>query len=234
MIINNKDIALFGAKLLSKEFESSTNSISKEWLKTSSKPLITSKKFTYGSGVLELFLENKNEVDLMENVSNLINEISESVINFGDVFYYKVTLNNSTEEEVFYNVLNETYVKKIKLTLTVDELYKDYVQINLSSSMSITLQGNKSSECILEITPTQAMVDLIITGFSKEPIKIKNLAKDVKVILNGEDKIITANGINKFSDSDFWEFPYLIPGVNTINFSKTYFTGIVKYKPRYV
>lgn len=234
MIINSKDIALYGTTLISKTFNSSTTTISKEWLKTSSKPIVVSKQFTYGSGKLEFLVEASTEEALIENVSNLVNDISDSIINFGDSFFYKVTLNSTTEDEIFLNELNNLYSKNITISLVVDELYKDYIEIELTSSTIITLKGNKTTECIVEITPTQAMVDLVVNGFSKEPITINNLAKDVKIIINGEDKTIIADGINKFTDTDMWEFPYLKVGTNTITFSKTYFTGKVKYKPRYV
>lgn len=234
MIINNKDITLYGATLISKSFNHSNITLSKEWLKNSVKPVVITKKSSSGSGTLKLLVEAATEEVVFEKISNLIAEISNSTINFGDPFFYKVTLDSFSEEEIFYNTFKEVYSCIITLSLAVDELYKDYVQLTLTSSMSIVSQGNKASECILEITPTQAMIDLVITGFSKKPITIKNLAINTKVIINGEDKTITANGVNKFLDSDLWEFPYLNPGTNTITFSKTYFNGIVKYKPRYV
>lgn len=234
MIINNKDISLYNATLTANEFSSSDYSISKEWLKTAPKPVVVSKQFTYGSGTLEFLIEGASEDIVKENVSNLIADIADSVINFDGNFFYKVTLSSTTEEKIFLNSINDLYGKNVKVVLVVDELYKDYVSIELKENMNIKLQGNKPTNCIIEITPSQAMVDLVISGFSKEPITINNLAKDVKIIINGEDGLITANGVNKFGDTDMWEFPYLAPGTNIIKFSKNYFTGIVKYKPRYV
>lgn len=234
MIINNKDIALYNATLTSSVFSSSSYNISKEWLTASVKPIITSKQFTYGNGTLNFLVEGATEDILKKNISNLVADISDSIIKFDDEFFYKVTLNSTNEDEIFLNSITNLYAKNIKITLTVDELFKDYIQVELKPNMDIVLEGNKASECIVEITPTQAMVDLIINGFSKEPIKINNLAKDVKVIINGEDKTIIANNTNKFGETEMWEFPTLVPGNNTITFSKTYFTGILKYKPRFV
>lgn len=234
MIINSKDIALYNAKLLSKVFSSSTCNISKEWLTASVKPITVSKQFTYGSGTLKFLIEGATEDILKENVSNLIADISESIINFGDGFFYKVTLNSTSEDGIFFNNVTDLYAENIKITLSVDELFKDYIELELIQGMSIDLEGSKDTECIVEITPIQTLGELIITGFSKEPITITNLQKDVKIIINGEDKTITADGVNKFNDTDMWEFPYLKVGINNINFSKTYFTGTVKYRPRYV
>lgn len=233
MKINNVDISAYGAKLISKVINPFAMTYSKEWLNSSITPLLVSKKISYGSGTLELLIEGSNENELIERTSNFINDISDSVINFGDLFFYKVTVSSFNEEETFINLLNNLFAKKLKISITIDEKYKDYVEVNLTSSNSISIEGNLSTPCILEITPTQAMVDLTIGGICKDIITINNLSKDEKLIINGEDKTITVNGENKFSDTDMWYFPCLNVGINNITFSKAYFTGILKYKPRF-
>ena len=78
------------------------------------------------------------------------------------------------------------------------------------------------------------MINLEITGLGEDSIVIKNLNRDEKIILDGISGSVTVNGKNKFADTDLWNFPYLSPGTNTITFSKNYFTGIIKYKPRFL
>ncbi|MFR4584880.1 phage distal tail protein, partial [Clostridium cadaveris] len=74
----------------------------------------------------------------------------------------------------------------------------------------------------------------IITGLEDGPITIKNLTAGKKVIINGEDGTVLENGINKFGDTELWEWPRLLPGSNTITVSKNSCDITIKYKPRYI
>ncbi|WP_443660663.1 phage distal tail protein [Clostridium algidicarnis] len=52
--------------------------------------------------------------------------------------------------------------------------------------------------------------------------------------MNGEDGTVLQDGINKFTDTDMWDFPSLKPGSNTIALSKNTVDINIKYKGRWI
>ena len=115
------------------------------------------------------------------------------------------------------------------------------IDMNRITSKTITVGGNHIAPCIIEITPTGDIIDYTITGAARnkitgtaEPIKLTNLKTGKKVIINGEDGTILQDGQNKYGESDFWEFPTLAPGRNTITVSNALCNVTIKYKPRYL
>lgn len=106
--------------------------------------------------------------------------------------------------------------------------------LNRVSSKTINVAGNHKVPAIVEIIPSIDLIDLNIQGLANDPIIINNLKKGKKIILNGEEGTVLEEGINKFLDTDFWEFPFLLPGANTITLSKNSCDIAIKYKPRYI
>ncbi|MFQ7287633.1 MAG: phage distal tail protein [Lacrimispora saccharolytica] len=94
---------------------------------------------------------------------------------------------------------------------------------------------------IIQITPSlNDNSDLTITGIARdpitgedEPVTIKNLKKSIPVIVDGETCTVTQQGANKYPETDFWEFPSLLPGENQITLSNAVNTVTIKYRPRY-
>ena len=110
--------------------------------------------------------------------------------------------------------------------------------VNQTYTKNITVIGSTKAPAIFEITPSISLADINITcsfadGTSNEII-VKNLTANKKVIVNGEIATITENGINKFSDFESWEFPFLEPGATTITFSRNTCNINIIYKPRYI
>ncbi|WP_233429138.1 phage distal tail protein [Clostridium cadaveris] len=106
--------------------------------------------------------------------------------------------------------------------------------MNRITSKTINNIGTEDTPAIVEITSSISLVDLIITGLADDPITIKNLTADKKIIINGEDGTVLENGINKFGDTDLWEWPRLKAGSNSITVSKNSCDITIKYKPRYI
>ncbi|WGX77582.1 hypothetical protein QJS64_20190 (plasmid) [Paraclostridium bifermentans] len=86
------------------------------------------------------------------------------------------------------------------------------ISINRITSKSIDILGNTKTPCILEITPVIDMIDLKINGVSEDPLAIRNLKENKTIIIDGIEGTVIQDGINKFADTDMWEFPFLVPG----------------------
>ena len=106
--------------------------------------------------------------------------------------------------------------------------------INNSYNYSIKNMGNLKSPCIVEITPTIDMIDLVIEGLSQEPIKINTLRKNNKIVIDGINGSVKVGEDNKFNDVDMWEFPSISPGVNFITLSRKECSVIINYYPRFM
>lgn len=106
--------------------------------------------------------------------------------------------------------------------------------LNRIYNKTINVHGNYKVPAIVEIIPSIDLIDLNIQGLANDPIIIKNLHANKKIVINGEEGTILEEGINKFLDTDFWEFPFLLPGTNTIKLNKNNCNIAIKYKPRYL
>lgn len=81
---------------------------------------------------------------------------------------------------------------------------------------TILMEGTSKSPAIVTITPDIALVNLTVTGITDEAITIKDIARNAKVVIDGQNCTITENGQNILDKTDLWEFPRLMPGKNII------------------
>lgn len=233
MLINNINITNFKARLMERNISHSNIEVSNEWLNGAISPVINP-KLTYKYKKLNFTLDIicKNADELEEVKSKLIKELTLSTIKFSDIQYYYTGF-LSEEPELTYVTKGNEIIKYTLLVIAEKEEVTEPISL-INNSFTINVNGDYYSPAIVEITPTQSMINLEITGLGEDSIVIKNLNRDEKIILDGISGSVTVNGKNKFADTDLWNFPYLSPGANTITFSKNYFTGIIKYKPRFL
>lgn len=109
----------------------------------------------------------------------------------------------------------------------------------------VTNEGNLETPAVIEFTPLIGLVSVTLNGFIRDsntgeekPIIIRNLTKNKTVKIDGEAGLITENEVNKFKDTEIWDFPSLLPGRNHITMecleSQQELAEIsIKYKPRY-
>lgn len=142
-------------------------------------------------------------------------------------------------------IKDNDFISNFEINVVADPFkYKDYISVsaNVTASKTITVQGDYPVPCIIEIIPQVNVISsLTIKGAARnkitgelEDILIKNLTKGNKVVINGENGTAIEGSSNKFADTEFWEFPSLLPGNNEITFSNTQSNITIKYKPRYI
>lgn len=81
---------------------------------------------------------------------------------------------------------------------------------------TILMEGTTKSPAIVTITPDIALVSLTVKGITDEAITIKDIARNAKIVIDGQNCTITENGRNVLDKTDLWEFPRLMPGKNII------------------
>lgn len=161
-------------------------------------------------------------------MSKLINEVDIKFKNLSH-FYHVYLLDHNIEDTDFdeWLYLNIEFVGYEYSTQVLETM-------NRITSKTINVKGNEETPAIVEITPSVSIIDIVLTGLSDEPIILKNLTGGKKVIVDGEEGLITVDGANKFGDTDMWEFPRLRPGANTITVSRNNVDINIKYKPRFI
>lgn len=237
MLVNNVDIKNFGVELLEKQIGTSEFIVTQEWIRKAYKPLILNKENKYIPIQCVFIMKAENHQVMEERKSNFLKALEECTLKFDDIeFYFDGTLasSNCIGEGTEKNANKE--VTSIQVFFQCFAKYKPQIleQLNRILTKTINVPGNLDTPAIVEITPSIDIIDLIITGLSDDPITIRNLKAGKKVILNGEDSTVLQEGVNKFGDTDMWEFPRLKPGANTITVSKSSTDINIKYKPRWI
>lgn len=231
MLINNKNISEFNAKLLSRSISNADFSITNEWLNNSINPLI-SKNYHYKYKKLKFSLDIKcnsaSELEIMK--SNLFKELAISTVKFSDIDYYYNGFVKSISEPGFITEVFETISFEMLVIAEGKEIIKN-MKLG-DTTCTFNADGNQFTPAIVEITPNVSLIDLTLEGLSEDPIILKNL-KGEETIYIGNGKVI-AGGKSKMNDVEMWEFPKLKPGQNIIKINKANCTINIKYKPRYV
>lgn len=231
MLVNNINISTFKATLLSKDIQTAEIIIYDDWLRNALDPSYLGKKEKYKPVKIKLLIEDTNEDSALNDISNLIKQLEKCVIKFDDLsFYYSCTITNKKHEQITIGRYT------LDVELKSGYAYKDYITEIASriASKTINIPSNQETQAIVEITPSIDLIDIVVNGLSKDPIVIKNLKQGQKVIINGEDGTVTCNGINKYGDTDLWNFPKLVPGANTLSFSQSNCDITIKYRPRWI
>ncbi|WP_300891558.1 phage distal tail protein [uncultured Clostridium sp.] len=181
---------------------------------------------------VDLLFKGNNRDEILDNISRFMlllkGELIISLSGYSTLF--KVYLDNDSIEK-------KRNKRRCKLSLEFKgyALKNEVVEVlNRISSKVINMTGTQITPVIVEVTPTTDLVDIRLEGLADDPIIIKNLTANKKIIIDGELQKVTVDGKNKFKDTDMWEFPRLNPGKNTIKVSRSNCDISIKYKPRYI
>lgn len=232
MIVNDIDILTkYNAILTERNIQACEIVTFNDWLDNSLDPVkLALEKNKYSSINIKLYIEGKNENEILTKISEILNICKSGTIKFKDINYSYNFFIETHEEEL---IADFAYTIELTLKSTYKFLNENKVSFT-DYTKNINMQGNVKVPCIVEIIPTIDLIDLTINGLANDPIIIKNLKQGKKIILNGEDGTITQEGKNKFSDTDMWEFPFLLPGTNIIKLNKNSCNMTIKYKPRFL
>ncbi|SQC06698.1 tail component family protein [Clostridium perfringens] len=182
---------------------------------------------------IKILFEGKTRDEIYENISKF-NELflDEATIKFKNLSnYFKGKIRDSSIEDTD---LDEWLYLNIEFECKAfgSEIIESLNRVN---TKTINVLGTYKTEAIAEITPSIDLIDLTINGLANDPIIIKNLKQGKKIIIDGKEGTVLEEGVNKFKDTeDFWEFPFLIPGTNTITLSKSNCDVTIRYEPRYL
>lgn len=103
------------------------------------------------------------------------------------------------------------------------------------SVFTITNSGTAPSPCVVTIIPKVDFLKIVIQGMSKDPIIFTGLKMNQTLVIDGEERTVTVNGEDAFSNYDAWEFPKLQPGINQIIIEQGIQASIsIEYSANYI
>lgn len=178
-----------------------------------------------------LFIGNSRD-EILSNISRFMMLLKDEVIVNLDGYNnsFKVYLESDSIEK---KKSRRKY--KLKLEFSGYSFKNEVIEtISRVTSKNINMEGTQITPAIVEITPTSDLIDIRLEGLADDPIIIKNLVANKKIIVDGELQKVTVDGKNKYADTDMWDFPSLKPGANTITVSRNSCDIKIKYKPRYI
>ena len=207
-----------------------------EWPEGNIQPMMQQSTIGFKKISASIVIRGSNRDDIWKKSAEFISKlIKPCEIQFnGFEHYYYMVLTNATQAE-------QSLQRWHKATLELQGYEHGAELITTSTAKTIVInnQGNLDTPAIIEILPVINLVDITISGAvrnlltgEEKDIVIKDLLNGQKVVIDGENGLVTQAGVNKFSDVDMWDFPVLKPGMNTITVNKDV-ELTVRYKPRY-
>lgn len=205
-------------------------------------------EYTLPNNSLNFIKLNTNEslkvikVDILF-IGNSRDEVLSNISRFMMLFKDEVIINLDGYNNSFRVYLESDSIEKkksrrkykLKLEFSGYSFKNEVIEtISRVTSKNINMEGTQITPAIVEITPVSDLADITIEGLADDPIIIKNLTANKKVIIDGELQKVTVDGKNKYADTDMWDFPSLKPGANTITVSRNSCDIKIKYKPRYI
>lgn len=239
MKINEADIKKYDAKMLRYEITHRKIRNRSEWGAHTLTPFLETPQKGFKEINVYVAVYGKGKEDVIKKRSNLIASVQDVVEleldNYPNKF--RCTLTGVNIREAIKRRCHE-----VELKFAGYEHGKEVtVQITGNTSGTVSVSGNEETPCILEIMPLRDISSYTIQGAARDPvfgdetnIVIKNLKTGKKIVLDGERGTVLEEGVNKFPDTDFWQFPSLKPGDNFLSFSGSQCNVTVKYKPRYI
>lgn len=103
------------------------------------------------------------------------------------------------------------------------------------SSFTIVNNGTAPAPCILTIIPKFDFLKLVIEGLTETPITFTGLKANQALVIDGENREVSVDGVNAFAYYDAWEFPRLLPGTNQIKIENGASASIsIEYSANYI
>ena len=241
--INKKHISEYGLKPKNIEIGIPTTLSVREQIPGTNRYINTGNKGIFGQRNIKITFDYEGDyaewLSGIEKISKDINGVEVEIeLDAKPGFFYFGIASVTT-------IKDNDFISNFEINVTADPFkYKDYISVsaNAVSEKTVTVEGDYPVSCIVEIIPQVNVISSLtikgaarnkITGES-EDILIKNLTKGNKVVIDGENGTVIEGSSNKFADTEFWEFPSLLPGDNEITFDNAQCNVTIKYRPSFI
>ena len=241
MKINEWDIKNANAQQWKVTFSPSTFENNSVWDAGSLTPAFLPSDIGKKTIKIAMMVRGTSREAILNNISTILSHLLEPAELYLDNY------SGGTYNHTFYGVMTKStaseFVQDRVHKLTIEFMAIERGRLMIGSverpqEIVINNPGNIRTPFTLEITPTVGMASLTVKGCFDEPhrnidrgCKINNLITNQLIRLSGDDGLIL-NGIN-IADAEFYQFPVLLPGQNTITFSSDFINVSYSFWPRY-
>jgi len=102
-------------------------------------------------------------------------------------------------------------------------------------SFTVINNGTAPTPCILTIIPKVDFLKLVVEGLTETPITFTGLKANQALVIDGENREVSVDGVSAFAFYDAWEFPRLLPGTNQITIENGTSASIsIEYSANYI
>lgn len=200
--------------------------------------------FTYRTGDMECDIYDKgmSHFLLSQSVTPQARELVVTFVSEKDASSFTSLMAHGnvlidTENGFLYDCL-------LAYTPTVTHIGRDYYKISYPLSVIqkgslvktelkrksnlLRILGTWEAPCKISITPTKNITELQIND-----ILVKNLKQDVTFVIDGINKLVEADGANRFADTNIKKFPSFPPGDHIVELSELT-NVLIEYYPIYM
>lgn len=181
------------------------------------------KRIVGKTALLSFIVYGENEDRLERNISSLISESKECTIKRESAkMLYRALLTNYSMESTGIDFLRE-----VTFHFLVSQHLPKETHV-FTGSKKIWVDGTAKADCIITIVPKSDLASFSILG-----ITVQNLKAGIPFIIDGISRKVSANGINRWGDTNLVDFPSLSPGFQQIAGSADA-KVVIEYYPTFI
>lgn len=231
MVINEKNINIFGAELIERDFTNHEIVNINDWIDGASSPVFLREYTRYKAIDIKVTFSGANTQEILFNIDKFIAEIKVSTVKFNDLDYFYDTHMEGTAS--MERVNKGSYI--VSLSLLAHKTYKAETSLVFTGTdpAVLNIEGTMETPLYIEITPSENIEDFSITGVSKNSIELKNLEVGHTYTIDGYTIRYLKDGANDIQNYDSFEFPVGKAGVNNILLSSAAANVKIFWYPRY-
>lgn len=225
MTINNIDISTYNATLMGYDVASTDTQNSYYVFKNSPYFTFFESNKQLRKLAVRLWVSGSTQELTDINISNIVKLCQEQcIVKFetSDTLSYDCVYESNSIEKI------NPYNKQVIIIFNCFA-HKDLVSKTLAGLDKVVNNiGTCKVPCIIEVAnnTASAINNVVVAG-----ITITSIAANKKIIIDGIEKTVTVDSVNKLLTTDLTSFPLLEIGNNTINYTAG--TVTVKYYPTY-
>lgn len=222
MLVNNKDIAMFSARLMT--FNVSGTAVTNNTSLAGDMVIIPDLYFTtYAPRTLTTtitFFPRMAGSDSRDtSIPERLRRATENMIRFESLILGK-TIELYLPDGYYYTAIaqsipaadfDSTGLHDVTYTFLAIRHLQKRTQ-NVIPGGKIKCLSNTNTRLVLKATFSQSHENVTIFG-----VEVSNITSGDVLIIDSERGLITCNGVNKFLDTEFYDFPILTPGENIIS-----------------
>lgn len=212
-------------------FSPANRKTEKEWSRGQRLPTEFDTTVDFSTCTIVLYFVGSDRNDVIRKIAKFLSLFDSSAIVELDKYKgkYKGFLTSQS-------ITDTKQLNKKKLSIVLDGyMYDEEIEIHVNGKTAepVELVGSREAPCILDITSTTDLKNLVIKGFGSDNIVIETMKSNETITINGIVGTATSSGVNVFERVDLWELPY-IKKTTLISLSDENAEMKIRYNPMWV